>query len=376
MDKKIQVLKPRYRVEECLNEIRECLEIGWTGMGFKTVEFENKWKEYTGLKNAYFLNSATSGLHLAVRVLKDKFNWKEDDEIITTPFTFISTNHAIKYENLTPVFADIDESLNLSPKSVKEKITDKTRAIIFVGVGGNTKNMIEIINIAKENNLAIILDAAHMAGSYYQGKHVGFETDVAVFSFQAVKNLPTADSGMMCFSDEEDDKKARELSWLGINKDTFERSKQGTYKWDYDVNEVGFKYHGNSIMSALGLVGLKYLDMDNAYRRQIAYWYESNLKDKVKIIEHENKHETSRHLFQIVVENREKVIEYLTNNNIFPGVHYKENTQYKPYKINYVLPNAKYYSDRVLTLPIHTHLTKEDVDYISEIVIKALDYAK
>lgn len=374
MQNKIQVLKPRYRVEECLKEIRECLEIGWTGIGYKTVEFENKWKEYTNLPNAHFLNSATSGLHLAIKVLKDKYHWNENTEIITTPFTFVSTNHAIKYENLKPVFADIDDSLNLNPKKVKEKINDKTGAIIFVGIGGNSANLNEIINIAKENNIPIILDAAHMAGSRVNGRHVGFDVDVAVFSFQAVKNLPTADSGMICFKDVEDDKYARELSWLGINKDTFNRSKQGTYKWDYNVNEIGYKYHGNSIMASLGLVGLKYLDMDNSYRREIAFWYEKNLKDYVKIIEHENKNETSQHLFQIVVDNREKVIDVLTTYNIFPGVHYRQNIEYIPYKEDKLkYPKSTYYSEHILTLPIHTFLTKRDIDYISDIVKKAID---
>ena len=371
---KIQVLKPRYRVDECLSEIKECLEIGWTGMGFKTLELENKWKEYTGVNNAHFLNSATSGLHLAVKILKEKNSWGENSEIITSPMTFVSTNHAILYENLKPVFADIDNSLNLNPQSILEKITNHTKAIIFVGIGGNTKNMIEVIKIAKEKNIAIILDAAHMAGSYYDGKHVGFDVDVAVFSFQAVKNMPTADSGMICFKDENDDKRCRELSWLGINKDTFARSNEGSYKWDYNVNDAGFKYHGNSVMAALGLVGLKYLDADNAYRRQIAYWYEQNLQEKVDIIHHES-NETSRHLFQVVVKNREKVIDCLTQNNIFPGVHYRQNTEYKPYKIEYNCENSNYFSERVLTLPIHTFLTKKDIDKISKTLLEAIENA-
>ena len=374
MQNKIQVLKPKYRVDECLEQIKECLDIGWTGMGFKTVEFEKKWKEYTNLPNAHFLNSATSGLHLAIKVLKDKYNWNENTEIITTPFTFISTNHAIKYENLKPKFADIDDSLNLNPNEVEKNINDNTGAIIFVGIGGNSSNLLEIINLGKKYNIPIILDAAHMAGSHLNGKHVGFDVEVAIFSFQAVKNLPTADSGMICFKDNNDDKYVRELSWLGINKDTFERSNQGSYKWDYNVNEVGYKYHGNSIMASLGIIGLKYLDRDNAYRREIAYWYKQNLKDYSNIITHENEDETSQHLFQIVVENREQVINYLTDNNIFPGVHYRQNIEYEIFKKetkNY--PKSSYYSEHILTLPIHLELSKKDVDYISQILIEAIE---
>ena len=127
----IQVLKPKFHVEECLGAVRECLEKGWTGMGFKTVEFEKAWMEYTGHKNAYYLNSNTVGLHLAVKILKMNNGWHDGDEIISSPITFVSTNLAIEYENMHPVFADVDEYLCIDPVDVEKKITDKTRAVIF-----------------------------------------------------------------------------------------------------------------------------------------------------------------------------------------------------------------------------------------------------
>ena len=131
MSKNLQLFVPTFRVEECLSEIRECLEKGWTGLGFKTVQFEEKWKEYTGLENAHFLNSATVGLDMAINILKETRNWENDSEIITTPLTFVSTNHAILYNGLKAVFADVDEYLCLDPKSVEERITPKTKAVIF-----------------------------------------------------------------------------------------------------------------------------------------------------------------------------------------------------------------------------------------------------
>jgi dTDP-4-amino-4,6-dideoxygalactose transaminase len=369
---KIQVLKPRYRVDECLLEIKECLDIGWTGMGFKTIEFENQWKTYTGLAHAHFLNSATAGLHLAIKILKDKYCWNDKSEVITTPFTFISTNHAIKYENLTPCFADIDDSLNLDPESVKARINENTKAIVFVGIGGNTQNLLDIIQIARSNDIKIILDAAHMAGSRISGQHIGFDVDVSVFSFQAVKNLPTSDSGMVCFNNKEDDKKARELSWLGIDKDTFGRSGKGSYKWDYAVNGVGYKYHGNSIAAALGIVGLKYLDKDNQYRRDLAERYVKNLDGKIKYIKHESG-QTSRHLFQVVVENRDSVIEYLATNNIYPGVHYRANNEYSVFYVGEIFERSQYYSDRILSLPMHLELEIGDIDQICEVLLKSID---
>jgi dTDP-4-amino-4,6-dideoxygalactose transaminase len=266
-----QLFVPTFRIEECLAEIRECLEKGWTGIGFKTIAFETAWKEYTGLPHAHFLNSATAGLHLAMKLLKERYEWADGDEVITTPLTFVSTNHAILYENLNPVFADVDEYLCLDPDSIRERITDRTRAIVFVGLGGNTGRLQAVAQIAREFGLKLILDAAHMTGTRFHGRHVGHESDVAVFSFQAVKNLPTADSGMICFADPELDAEVRKWTWLGINKDTFTRTaSRGAYKWYYDVEHVGFKYHGNSLMAGIGLVSLKYVDHDNAYRRQIA----------------------------------------------------------------------------------------------------------
>ena len=131
----IQVLKPKFHIDECLEQVRECLEKGWTGSGFKTAELETKWKEYTGHENACFLNSNTSGLHLAVNILKRHGGWHDGDEIISTPITFVATNHAILYENMKPVFADVDEYLCMDPADVEKKITDKTRAVIFVGYG-------------------------------------------------------------------------------------------------------------------------------------------------------------------------------------------------------------------------------------------------
>ena len=158
---------------------------------------------------------------------------------------------------------------------IKEKITPRTRAVMFVGLGGNPGRLLEVIKLCKKHKLRLILDAAHMAGTRVDGRHVGANIDVSIFSFQAVKNMPTADSGMICFHNKDLDEAARKWSWLGINKDTYARTlSKGSYKWMYDVEHLGFKYNGNSIMAAMALVSLKYLDRDNAYRRQISAWYD------------------------------------------------------------------------------------------------------
>ena len=369
----IQLFVPTFRIDECLEQIRECLEKGWTGLGFKTVEFEENWKKYTGLKNAHFLNSATVGLHLAVKILKTEKGWEDGDEIISTPLTFISTNHAIAYENLNVVFADVDEYLCLDPQDVEQKITPKTKAIMFVGLGGNIGKYDEIVKICQKHNLSLILDAAHMAGTRVNGTIPGSEADVIVYSFQAVKNLPTADSGMICFKEKKHDEIARKYAWLGINKDTYLRTTQaGSYKWKYDVEYTGYKYHGNSIIASIGLVQLKYLDQDNAYRRQIADWYNYNFKpysSKIKPVPVNC--ESSRHLYMALVNNRDELMLALNDAEIFPGVHYQDNTSYRMYSYAAgTCPNAHEVSGKVLSLPMHLRLTKEDVDYVSQQVIK------
>ncbi len=371
----IQLFTPSFEVEECLEQIRECLEKGWTGLGFKTVEFEEAWKKYTGWEHAHYLNSETAGLNLAFDILKQENGWEDDAEVITTPITFISSNHAILLAGLKAVFADIDDTLCRDPASVESRITEKTKAVLFVGLGGNIGHFKEIAKICKEHELKLILDAAHMAGTRYKNGEVpGKEADVIVYSFQAVKNLPTADSGMICFKDEKYDKIVREKTWLGINKDTYARTNSnGTYKWRYDVEYVGNKYHGNSVIASIGLVQLKYLERDNAYRRQLAEWYTQGFaghEDKIKLVEVPEDCESSRHLFQILVEKRDELMLALNQQEIYPGVHYVDNTEYRMYAYAQgTCPKAHDVSEHVVSLPMHMKLTYEDVQTIIKAVV-------
>lgn len=365
----IQVLKPKFHVDECLEQVKECLEKGWTGMGFKTVEFEEAWKKYTGHKYAYYLNSNTVGLHLAVKILKMNNGWQDGDEIISTPITFVSTNHAIMYENLKPVFADVDEYLCLDPVDVEKKITGKTKAIIFVGYGGRVGQLDKIIEICKNHNLKLILDAAHMSGTKVNGVCPGTwdGVDVAVYSYQAVKNLATGDSGCICWNDEASHLLTKQLAWCGINKDTYARSNKGTYAWKYDVDYVGYKYNGNAIMAGIALTQLKYLDEENARRREIVKMYDKGFEENplIKIIPAPYADECSYHLYELQVPDREALLDFLAMHDINCGVHYRDNTEYSVFAYgNGTCQNAHKVSQHLITMPLHMWLTDNDVENI------------
>lgn len=376
MTEPIHLFVPTFRVDECLAEVRECLEKGWTGLGYKTVEFEEAWRAHTRLPHAHFLSSATAGLHLAFRLLKEERGWEGGDEVITTPLTFVSTNHAILYEELRPRFADVDEHLCLDPASVAERIGPRTRAVCFVGHGGSPGRYAEVRELCRERGLALVLDAAHMAGTWIDGRHAGWDADVTVFSFQAVKNLPTADSGMICFADPRLDAEVRKWTWLGINKDTYARTVGGgTYKWLYDVEHVGFKYHGNSIMAALALVGLRYLEEDNAYRRRLAGWYDEALAEAggVERVPAVAGVTPSRHLYQVLVDRRDAVMVALNARGIYPGVHYRDNTLYAMYaEAAGTCPRARVASERLISLPLHLRLGRPEVERVAAALVEAV----
>lgn len=369
----IQLFVPKFRIDESLDAIRVCLERAWTGLGFMTIDIEDQWKLYTGFANAHFLNSNTGGLHLALEVLKRRYGWGEGDEVISTPLTFVSTNHAILYCGMTPVFADVDEYLCMDPASLLERITPRTRAVMFVGLGGNTGRYAEVLEICRSRGIKLILDAAHMAGTRVNGFQVGHDADAAVFSFQSVKNMPTADSGMLCFADPEDDAVARRLSWLGISKDTYARTGQGgTYAWRYDIDELGYKYNGNSIMAALALVSLKYLDEDNAERRRICERYDELLAGDERIARVPMAPDcvSSRHLYQVLVDDRDRVLSEFNARGIFPGVHYRDNSDYavyRPYAGD--TPRAAAASESLISLPLHLHLSDDDIEFVGRTLV-------
>ena len=171
----IPVFKPSFGEEE-LEALREPFRTGWIGLGPKTKEFEEKFAKYIGTKYAVALNSGTAALHLAFKILEI-----EGMEVITTPMTFVSTNHAILYNQGTPVFADIEpDTLNIDPEEIKKNITSKTKAIVVVHYGGHACDMDPIFKMARSKGIRIVEDAAHGCGGEFKGQKLGSLGDVEI----------------------------------------------------------------------------------------------------------------------------------------------------------------------------------------------------
>lgn len=367
----IPMFAPVYHIDECLDQIKQCLEKGWAGQGYKTIEFEEAWKKYTGFENAHLVITATAGLNLTIEILKDENGWNDEDEIISTPLTFVATNNAILKSNMKVVFADVDETLCLDPVSVEKKITEKTRAIIFVGLGGNIGKYYDVVRICQKHNLKLVLDAAHMAGTKVNGEIPGKEADAVVYSFHVTKNLTTADGGMVCFKNSRYDEVLRKLSWNGIDSSSSPKRYNKHYKWKQNITKVADAYNGNSIMAAIGLAQLPFLDEENAYRRKVAKWYDEEFKDEegiTLVIVPENC-QSARWIYQVLVDERDALMEYLNSKNIGCALHYLDNTEYPMYEEqNGICKNAMYASDHLVSLPCHLKITREDVKCVANTI--------
>ena len=357
----IPLFKPSCGREE-IEAVTEVLKSGWWGLGKKTEEFERKFADYIGAKYAVSLNSATAALHLSLKAL----NLPSGSEVITSPLTFISTAFAAQYNDLIPVFADVQhDTLNINPEDIKRKITNKTKAIIPVHFGGHICDMEEINDIAEEHKLFVIEDAAHAAGSSLNGKKAGSFGKFGCFSFHAVKNLATGDGGMITTDDKKAYERFKRLRWLGIDKSTFSRTKKENYVWDYDVKELGFKCHGNDILSSIGLAQLEKLESANKKRREIFKKYNEALKDFVETPVWRQGHISACHNYVAKAKDRDMLIEHLNTNGIFAGVHYKPLYLYSYYKGSKTdCPVTDRIWTKLISLPMFPDLKNEEIDKV------------
>ncbi|QMV40768.1 DegT/DnrJ/EryC1/StrS family aminotransferase [Cohnella cholangitidis] len=365
--KLIPVLQPSIGQEE-IDAVTEVLRSGWLGLGPKTEQFEKSFADFAGSRFAVALNSGTAALHLAMEIL----GIGPGDEVIVPSITFISTVHAVSYVGATPVFADIEkDSMNLSAADVERKITDKTKAIIVVHLGGHPCDMDAIRELAQSRGIKVVEDAAHACGAEYKGKRIGSISDMTCFSFHAVKNLTSGEGGAITCNAEWMNRRLREKRWVGISRDTWMRSShEKVYAWQYFVDQVGYKYHMNDLQAAIGIVQLKKLDQLNGRRREIAERYSAELNDLewLELPREQAFSQSSWHLYQVKFREeglRDRMISHLQEHNIASGVHYYPCHLHPSYiHLKAVVPVSAEIWKRILTLPIHPNITDEDLERI------------
>jgi len=358
-----------YVTNDEISAVVKVLESGWLSMGNKTVEFEEKFSKYVGSKYAVATNSCTSALFLSLKIL----GIKKGDEVITTTFTFSSTANTIVHCGAKPIFVDIDEkTYNIDPESVEEKISDKTKAIIVVHYAGQPAEMTKIEKIAKEYQLKIIEDAAHAAGSCYEGgNRVGASGNLTCFSFYATKPMTTGEGGMITLNDEELTEKLKMLRLHGISRDAWRRYIEKN-AWYYELIDAGYKCNTTDINAAIGLEQLKKLDKMNEKRKKIAKFYDENLEKLDVTLPYINpKVKSSFHLYPIRVlnYNRNKFINEMAKRGIGTSVHfiplhlmgyYQEAFGYKRGDF----PIAEGVYKNIVSLAIYPQLTSKQLYYI------------
>jgi len=259
--------------EEEINEVIDSLKSSWITTGPKMRLFEEKFKNFRGSKYAVAVNSGTAALHIST----SSIDINPGDEVITTPMTFVASANCVVYRGGTPILADIKKNTyNIDPEEIKKKITSNTRAIIPVHFAGQPCDMDEISEIAEENNLIIIEDAAHAIDAEYKGKKIGNISDLTIFSFHPVKNITTAEGGMVTTNNEELYEKLLMFRTHGISRDAVKRfGKEGGFY--YDMQYLGFRYNLSELHSSLGIHQLDKLEAFQSRRREIVRIYNKEL---------------------------------------------------------------------------------------------------
>ena len=364
--------------KEEFDAVNQVLQSKWLTMGERTLEFESAFAKYLGAKHAFAVANGTAALHISHQVL----GLKEGDEVICPSLTFVATANSILYTGATPVFADVTgyNDLNISPESIKSKITPKTKAITVVHYGGYPCDMENIQAIAREYNLFILEDAAHAPGAEINGKKMGTFGDLGCFSFFSNKNLITGEGGMIVTDNDELADKIKRMRSHGMTTLTWDRHKGHAYS--YDVLDMGFNYRIDEIKAALGVVQLSKLDKNNQSRKKLVQYYREKLSDvmNIQIPFQGYERESSFHIFPILVDPNIDVIKFrdqLKGEGIQTSMHYPPIHLFSLYKEKYgykggYLPLTEEIANREVTLPLYPKMGEESIEYIAQTIISVL----
>lgn len=354
-------------MEEYIEEIRDIWDTHWlTNMGTKHKQLQKELVEYLGVDK---IDLFTNG-HMALELSLQALGFPKGSEVITTPFTFASTTHAIVRNGLEPIFCDINPiDFTIDVEKIEELITDRTVAIMPVHVYGNVCKIEEIQKIANKYGLKVIYDAAHTFGVKYKKQGIGSYGDVSCFSFHATKVFNTVEGGAACYKDEDFGLELYRLKNFGI------RSQER-------VDGVGANAKMNEFCAAMGLCNLRHVDEEIAKRKAVVERYMEHLSgvEGIQLNPEQKDVKPNYAYFPVIFDekvfgaSRNEVFESLAAHGIGARKYFYPLTnsfdcfhgKYDPNKT----PIALHVSKRVLTLPLYADLPMEDVDRICEIVLK------
>ncbi|PWJ95859.1 dTDP-4-amino-4,6-dideoxygalactose transaminase [Oceanotoga teriensis] len=362
-DKIIPLVKPSMPpYSEYINEIKDLWDTRYlTHTGPKHNRLEKALSNYLNVDKIALFTNGHLALELSILALEVK------GEVITTPFTFISTTHAIVRNGLDPVFCDIKkDDYTIDASKIEELVTEKTSAILPVHVYGNICDYKEIERIAKKYNLKVIYDAAHAFGETVDGINVSNLGDASMFSFHATKVFHTVEGGGVTFKDDNLYNKFGSLRQFGMNQ-------------KHEIIDIGTNAKMTEIHAAMGLCNMKHIDDEIKKRKKVVERYRERLSDikGIKLNEEKENIKNNYAYFPVLFDgykaNRDEVFEELKKSNIMARKYFFPLTNniecYKDrFDVNKT-PIAKYVADRILTLPLYADLELSDVDRICDIII-------
>ena len=367
----IRLFKPSVGNEE-LNSIRKVFKHSWLGYGAEVREFEKRFSNYIGTKHAIGLNSCTAALHLALAIN----NFKKNKKVLVPSVTFSATAAAILYNNLKPVFVDVnDKDLNLNIEDLKNKFDKDCVALIAVHFGGHPCEMDKIMSWARKKKIIVIEDCAHTCGGFYKNKKLGNWGDYGCFSFEDKKVITTGDGGMLVTNKTKKLKLLRSLSFHGWDKDPWKRHLKsgGKKSWYYEIKNLGFKYNMNNLLASIGLVQLKKLNNLNKKRISILKKYLSGLKN-CKSIYPAFPYKLNKSCYWLLTfrtKKRDMLMNFLKKKGISTSVHIMPLPLHPLYKkFNSKVGHSLKIWKELFSLPFFPDLKKSQIEYVIKAVLE------
>ena len=362
--------------------VTRVLKSDYLTCGPAITELEEKLCKVTGAKYAVVCSNGTAALHIACQAA----GVTEGDEVITTPITFAASANCALYCGAKPVFADINEkTYNIDPALVKEKITDKTKAVVAVDFTGQAVEVDELLAICREKNLVLIEDGAHSIGTLYKGQGVGSVADMTTFSFHPVKTVTGGEGGAVLTNNEEYYKKLLLFRAHGITRDESLMVNEPDGAWYYEQIELSTNYRLTDIQAALVSSQIDKLPQFKARRQEIVKKYNEAFSKLPEIFVQEEipESDTARHLYILRIRpekltiGRAEFFEYMKAENICCNVHYIP-VYYHPYyqKLGYekgLCPKAEKLYDEMMSLPLYYSMTDKDVEDVIKAVYKVVE---